>query len=361
MRNICPYRNIRWIVVAVIICLILVILTPCVVFATNTNESGILLNGIEDCTIILGESVRISGYYKIASTYAYFLQHSLYCYFNVDEKTISLDDMDAEKKYSTWTNNNIGRTQPVRFDYNFIPTQPGRYEIFVRYLKGRDSDDREWFNSPVAILTVKCQNHTVVTAPAVPATCTKTGLTEGSHCSVCGEVIEEQQETPALGHDYVGVYTPPAGTTPGYTTYTCSRCGDSYRVNNTGSTLITYTKEAEYTVTIPDSFTLGNTAEEKQVSATGMLEKNQNLAVSISSKQYSSCWQMRSENNDVLPYSIRIGQRELVNHADVLSATALQLNSGSTSTLSFAVKNPPAYAGTYTDTLTFTVSVNANE
>ena len=44
--------------------------------------------------------------------------------------------------------------------------------------------------------------HTVVVDEAVAATCTTTGLTEGSHCSVCGEVLVAQQETDALGHDF---------------------------------------------------------------------------------------------------------------------------------------------------------------
>ena len=40
--------------------------------------------------------------------------------------------------------------------------------------------------------------HTIVVDPAVAATETSTGLTEGSHCSVCGEVIVKQEVTPTL-------------------------------------------------------------------------------------------------------------------------------------------------------------------
>ncbi|MGN0819357.1 MAG: hypothetical protein ACI4M6_03050 [Christensenellaceae bacterium] len=47
--------------------------------------------------------------------------------------------------------------------------------------------------------------------PGVEATCTKTGLTEGKACSICGAIQVEQQVIEALGHDFVdGV---------------CSRCG----------------------------------------------------------------------------------------------------------------------------------------
>ncbi len=42
--------------------------------------------------------------------------------------------------------------------------------------------------------------HTPVTDAKVDPTCTKTGLTEGSHCSVCGNVLTEQTIIPALGH-----------------------------------------------------------------------------------------------------------------------------------------------------------------
>ena len=43
--------------------------------------------------------------------------------------------------------------------------------------------------------------HSEVTDAAVEPDCTATGLTEGVHCSVCGEVLIVQEVVPALGHE----------------------------------------------------------------------------------------------------------------------------------------------------------------
>ena len=43
--------------------------------------------------------------------------------------------------------------------------------------------------------------HTFEADAAVEPTCTGTGLTEGSHCSVCGTILVEQETVAALGHD----------------------------------------------------------------------------------------------------------------------------------------------------------------
>ncbi len=42
--------------------------------------------------------------------------------------------------------------------------------------------------------------HTIVTDEAVAPGCVTDGLTEGSHCSVCGEITEKQEVIPAVGH-----------------------------------------------------------------------------------------------------------------------------------------------------------------
>ena len=50
-----------------------------------------------------------------------------------------------------------------------------------------------------------CKHENVAVDAAVAATCTETGLTEGKHCSVCGEVIVAQQTIPASGHVEIDV------------------------------------------------------------------------------------------------------------------------------------------------------------
>ena len=45
-------------------------------------------------------------------------------------------------------------------------------------------------------------HHVLVADAAVAPTCTETGLSEGSHCELCGEVLAKQEIVPAWGHRY---------------------------------------------------------------------------------------------------------------------------------------------------------------
>ena len=42
----------------------------------------------------------------------------------------------------------------------------------------------------------------IVVDEKIEPTCESNGLSEGSHCSLCGEIIEYQETIPSLGHTY---------------------------------------------------------------------------------------------------------------------------------------------------------------
>ncbi len=74
-------------------------------------------------------------------------------------------------------------------------------------------------------------SHTVVIDAAVPATCTKTGLTEGKHCSDCGMILVKQRVVPMADHDYEDTVVQPTTKADGYTLHKCKVCGDEYKDN----------------------------------------------------------------------------------------------------------------------------------
>ena len=76
------------------------------------------------------------------------------------------------------------------------------------------------------IESVPKTGHTEVKDAATPATCENTGKTEGSHCSICGTVIKQQETLPATGHTWDnGKSTKQASCTEnGEKVYTCTTC-----------------------------------------------------------------------------------------------------------------------------------------
>lgn len=100
-------------------------------------------------------------------------------------------------------------------------------------------------------VTIPAKGHTAVTDPAKAATCTETGLSEGSHCSVCGHVIKAQTVTAALGHDYSGNYHYDAG---GHWKV-CSRCGaaNAKQRHNYDNDIDTKCNDCGWVRTISDS------------------------------------------------------------------------------------------------------------
>jgi len=55
------------------------------------------------------------------------------------------------------------------------------------------------------------------------------GWTSGCHCSDCGGILVYQKMISVTGHAYDETVTEPTKTEEGYTTFTCSTCGDTYK------------------------------------------------------------------------------------------------------------------------------------
>ena len=131
----------------------------------------------------------------------------------------------------------------VFYSYNAASKQIGKVDFEV--LEMYDADMNEVTDAEIKYTVVEpsstdtdsasstdtssqTHTHTVVIDPAVSADCTHTGLTEGSHCSVCGAVIKQQKVTAKTAHKAVTDPAVPADCThTGLTAGShCSVCGE---------------------------------------------------------------------------------------------------------------------------------------
>ena len=72
------------------------------------------------------------------------------------------------------------------------------YNIALKDITLFVTDEAKLTVTPV----VPCQHVKVIDTPAIAATCTTDGRTEGSHCSVCNEVLSVSGGIKATGHDF---------------------------------------------------------------------------------------------------------------------------------------------------------------
>ncbi len=97
--------------------------------------------------------------------------------------------------------------------------------------------------------------HTVSNVAAVAPTCTAEGKTAGTKCATCGLVLKAQTAVAAKGHSYTSVITSPTCTVGGFTTYTCSTCGDTYTADPTEAAGHSYTSVITAPTCTVDGFT----------------------------------------------------------------------------------------------------------
>ena len=122
------------------------------------------------------------------------------------------------------------------------------------------------------VKTADATGHAPETVPAVAATCTEDGLTEGSRCSVCGTVLTEQKPVPATGHSFTAEtaeakYLKSAATCTKKAVYyeSCSVCGESSKGTE---------NEATFEHGEPDTSAHGSLAHVAAKAATAKAEGN---------------------------------------------------------------------------------------
>ncbi len=130
-----------------------------------------------------------------------------------DSITITYTDVDGEDEK---TITNIGGTEIN------ITVDEENNDITTDYICDHADED----NNCICDYCEDALSHTEQTIPAVPASCTTTGLTEGKKCSVCGEILTAQTQTAMLPHTYGTWQTlkAPTCTDTGVETRSCS-CG----------------------------------------------------------------------------------------------------------------------------------------
>ena len=105
--------------------------------------------------------------------------------------------------------------------------------------------------------TIPKTEHTPVPVPAKAATCTETGLTEGSKCQTCGVTLVEQKETPALDHDYqLKDHKDATCTEAGYDYYECSRDASHHYTETIAKTGHDYTEKVVSPTCESDGYTI---------------------------------------------------------------------------------------------------------
>ena len=89
---------------------------------------------------------------------------------------------------------------PMGWAWKDSTTSVGDEEAPASFPATFTPEDRKNYKTVETEIAVAVLQHDEVKVPAVPATCTQDGLTEGSKCSLCGKAFVEQTVVPAKGH-----------------------------------------------------------------------------------------------------------------------------------------------------------------
>lgn len=193
------------------------------IYINNVNPGSIsdkvsyTVNSIEEGSVLRGTKCGIWGYVYGGGTYPWLNLYMDYkevdqtCNNEVGKYAFYLDTTKYSDgkhllgvklrnqdgyDYTTWFNIYINNSNPEtvhihKWDNGKVTKEPTCTETGIRTFTCKDcKDTREE--------VISAKGHKPVTDKAVAPTTTATGLTEGSHCSVCGAVLKKQEIVPKL-------------------------------------------------------------------------------------------------------------------------------------------------------------------
>lgn len=173
-------------------------------FIAGLIGSELDVTGPNDVTVKEGESATFKVKVNTAGTYKYLwlepdavksIDFGGIDLSGSNKLTIALKLLAALKKVSLSTTDTLTIAKAAASDN-------GR--AFACMIYNIDLKSPTMYITNEAKLTVAAHEHTkVIDTPAVAATCTKDGCTEGSHCSECGDVLSKSEVIPATGHKLV--------------------------------------------------------------------------------------------------------------------------------------------------------------
>ena len=165
---------------------------------------------------------RIYSYTKVTKSY----DHTIYAHWTPNTYTITFDPnggtVEPASKTVTYGSAYGELPVPVREGHTFVGwyTSPEGGDLITADTLKNNAGNQTLYAH------YACETHTEEILHAVEATCTDPGLTQGSRCSVCGLVLTEQTQIPALGHDWgtASITKWPTSDESGVKTCTCRRC-----------------------------------------------------------------------------------------------------------------------------------------
>ncbi len=172
-------------------------------FIAGLIGSELDVTGPNDVTVKEGESATFKVKVNTAGTYKYLWLEpdavKSIDFGGIDlsgsKLQIALKLLAALKKVSLSTTDTLTIAKAAASDN-------GR--AFACMIYNTDLKSPTMYITNEAKLTVAAHEHTkVIDTPAVAATCTKDGCTEGSHCSECGDILSKSEVIPATGHKLV--------------------------------------------------------------------------------------------------------------------------------------------------------------